>query len=87
VKLYQVVAKQLDPNQIEICGRGRSYAHGFVEYGRLEISGKQELLEGCKQHFSPAETEEPSRFIEAHRDGEGVMTLRVTNLYTIEESV
>ena len=85
VKLYQVVAKQLDPSQIEICGH--SYAHGPVDYGRLEIFAKQELLEGCKQHFSPAETEELSRFIEAQRDGEGVMTLRVTNLYTIEESV
>ena len=85
VQLYKVVAKQLDPNQIEICGR--SCGHGPVDYGRLEISAKQELLEACKQHFSAAETKELSRFIETQRDGEGVMTFRVTNLYTIEESV
>ena len=85
VQLYKVVAKQLDPNQIEICGR--SYGHGPVDYGRLEISAKQELLEGCKQHFSAAETKELSRFVETQRDGEGVMTFRVTNLYTIEETV
>jgi hypothetical protein len=85
VKLYQVVANHLEPGQIEICGH--SYANGPVDYGRLEISAKQELLKRCKQHFSAAEIEELSRFIEAQRDGDGVMTLCVTNLYTIEESL
>jgi hypothetical protein len=49
VKLYQVVAKQLDPSQIEICGR--SYAHGPVDYGRLEISAKKELLKNAGSTF------------------------------------
>jgi hypothetical protein len=83
VKLYQAVAKNLDPNEVKISGH--SYANGSADYGRLEISAKQKLLEECKQHFSAAEIEELSRFIEAHRDGEGVMTLRLTNLYMIEE--
>jgi hypothetical protein len=84
VKLYQAVAKNLDPDRIKICGH--AYAKGLVDYGRLEISAKQELLERCKSSFSAAEIEELSRFIESQRDGDGVMTLRVTNLYTIEES-
>jgi hypothetical protein len=43
-------------------------------------------MEKCKPFFSEAEMEELARFIEAHRDEDGVMTFRVTNLYIIEES-
>jgi hypothetical protein len=84
IKLYQEVAKNLDPAEIEICGH--SYANSTVDYGRLELSQKQELIEKCKPLFSAAEIEELDTFIEAHRDEDGVMTFRVTNLYFIEES-
>lgn len=84
VKLYQEAAKNLDPAEIKICGH--SYANSTVDYGRLELSPKQELIEKCKPFFSEAEMEELARFIEAHRDEDGVMTFRVTNLYLIEES-
>lgn len=88
VKLYQAVAEDLDPDRIKICGHSY-YANGIdngpVDYGRLEIFAKQELLEKCKRHFSAAEIEELSRFIERQRDGDGVMTLRVRTLYTVEE--
>ena len=82
VKLYQEVAKNLDPAEIKICGH--SYANSTVDYGRLELSPKQELMEKCKPFFSEAEMEELARFIEAHRDEDGVMTFRVTNLYTLK---
>jgi hypothetical protein len=88
VKIYQTVAKDLDPEQIRICGHSdcaNGIDNGPVDYGRLEIFAKQELLERCKRHFSAAEIKELSRFIENQRDGDGVMTLRVRTLYTIEE--
>jgi hypothetical protein len=76
VKLYQAVAKDLDPDRIKICGHSY-YANGIdngpVDYGRLEIFAKQELLERCKGHFSAAEIEELSKFIESQRDGDGVI--------------
>ncbi len=83
IKLFQEVAADLDSDEIEACGH--SYADSLVEYGRLEPSAKEALMERCQSHFSPEEIEEIKRFISAHLEDDGVMTLRLTKLYMVEE--
>ena len=84
VRLFNEVVRGMDPRQIELCGYDDTASS--VAYGVLSSAIVEKLMQECRNHFDQETLSGLRRFIDAHRDQDGVMTLRIVRRYAIEES-
>ena len=84
IGLLKELVKGIDPNTVRIS----EYAHtdDAVAYGLLDQHVINALMMKCAAYFLPIEQEALRRFIDAHRESCDVMTLRMRQQFTIEDS-
>ena len=84
IGLLKELVKGIDPNTVRIS----EYAHtdDAVAYGLLDQHVINALMMKCAAYFLPIEQEALRRFIDAHRESCDVMTLRMCQQFTIEDS-
>lgn len=85
IKLFAETVRGSDSHQIEMGGyedTASSASHGVLSSAAIE-----RLIQRCRLHFDPERWSGLKRFIEAHRDKDGVMTLRVVRHYEVDRSL
>lgn len=85
IRLINEVIQDCDPRHIELCGYDSTASS--VAYGLLSPAIVDRLMQKCRRHFDHDTSLGLQRFIEAHRDRDGVMTLRIVRRYEIEKSL
>jgi hypothetical protein len=84
IALLKCLVKEIDPNTIQVTEY--SYTGESVAYGRLNQDVIDALMRKCAAYFLAAEQEAICRFIHSHREGCDVMTLRVRQHFSVEDS-
>lgn len=82
IKLFAETVRGLDSRQIEMSGYEDTASS--AAYGVLSSAAFAQWTQRCRSHFRPQTWSGLKRFVEAHRDKDGVMTLRVVRHYEID---
>ena len=80
--LFQEVIQTLEPRRIRISEC--SYSDNGVSYGLLDDPTVELLMDKCAVYFLPDQLRSLRRFVNAHRNGCGVMTLVIRRRMTVE---
>lgn len=83
IRLFGEIVKELDPRHVD--PGGCDDGAGSVACGVLSPATVDRLMRKCRTYFDPESLAGLKRFVEAHRDKDGVLTLRLVKQYEIEQ--